>query len=205
MGALHHRRDTLEPHAGVNGWTRQISAVIRRDLLELHEHQVPDFHEPIPILVGTARRAARNMVAVIVENFRTRPARSGIAHGPEIVAGRDTDNFLVGETGDLLPQIERLIVLGEYGDQQFFPGQAVFLGHQVPGKFDGEVLEVVTEGKIAQHLEKRIVPSRIADILEIIVLAARADAFLRGGGARIGPLFEPGEHVLELDHARIGE
>ena len=45
----------------------------------------------------------------------------------------------------------------------------------------------------------------IADIVEVVVLAAGAHAFLRGGGARIGPLFDAGEDVLELHHAGIGE
>ena len=46
---------------------------------------------------------------------------------------------------------------------------------------------------------------RIADILEIVVLAAGADALLGGRRPGIAALFQPGEHVLELDHARIGE
>ena len=37
------------------------------------------------------------------------------------------------------------------------------------------------------------------------VLAAGADAFLRGGGAGVRALFLAGEDVLELDHAGIGE
>src|SRR5438270_12276160 len=45
----------------------------------------------------------------------------------------------------------------------------------------------------------------IADIVEIVVLAAGAHAFLGGGGATVGPLLGTGEHVLELYHARIGE
>ena len=45
----------------------------------------------------------------------------------------------------------------------------------------------------------------IADIVEVVVLAAGAHAFLRGRRARIGALFEAGEDVLELHHAGIGE
>ena len=37
------------------------------------------------------------------------------------------------------------------------------------------------------------------------MLAAGAHAFLRGHGARVRPLFQAGEHVLELHHAGIGE
>src|SRR2546429_1387611 len=37
------------------------------------------------------------------------------------------------------------------------------------------------------------------------MLAAGTHAFLRGGGARIGALFEAEEHILELVHPGIGE
>ena len=45
----------------------------------------------------------------------------------------------------------------------------------------------------------------VADIVEVVVLAAGADAFLRRGRARIGPLLQAGENILELHHAGIGE
>ncbi|MCY1305322.1 hypothetical protein D9M70_551180 [compost metagenome] len=50
-----------------------------------------------------------------------------------------------------------------------------------------------------------MVAGGIAHVLQVIVLAARAHAALRGGGTRIGPRFLAREDVLELDHARIGE
>ena len=42
----------------------------------------------------------------------------------------------------------------------------------------------------------------VADIVEIVVLAAGAHAFLRGDGARVGALLDAGEDILELHHAR---
>ncbi len=45
----------------------------------------------------------------------------------------------------------------------------------------------------------------VADIVEIVVLAAGADAFLRRWSRAVGALFRAGEDVLELHHARIGE
>ncbi len=44
-----------------------------------------------------------------------------------------------------------------------------------------------------------------ADVFEVVVLAAGAHAFLRGGGARVFALLEAQENVLELVHPRIGE
>ena len=45
----------------------------------------------------------------------------------------------------------------------------------------------------------------VADVVEIVVLAARPHAFLRGRGAAVGAPLDAGEDVLELHHAGIGE
>ena len=66
-------------------------------------------------------------------------------------------------------------------------------------------LEVVAEAEIAQHFEEGVVPGGVADIVQVVVLAAGADAFLRRGGADVGPLLLAGEDVLELHHAGVGE
>ena len=50
-----------------------------------------------------------------------------------------------------------------------------------------------------------MVPRGDADVLEVVVLAADANALLRRGGARVRPLFLAGEDVLELHHARVRE
>ena len=113
--------------------------------------------------------------------------------------------LLVGQAGDLLPQLERFVVVDIDGDHQALFGDAELLGHQVPGELDGAVLEVVAEREVAEHLEEGVVARGIADIVEVVVLAAGAYAFLRGRRARIGALFEAGEDVLELHHAGIGE
>jgi hypothetical protein len=83
---------------------------------------------------------------------------------------------------------------------------AKLLGDQVPGVVDRLLLEIVAKGKIAQHLKEGVVARGVADIVQIIVLAAGAHAFLRGGSTRrIARFSRPGEHVLELHHAGIGE
>ena len=47
-------------------------------------------------------------------------------------------------------------------------------------------LEIVAEAEIPQHLEEGMVAGGVADIVQVVVLAAGADAFLRRGGAGIG-------------------
>jgi hypothetical protein len=78
-------------------------------------------------------------------------------------------------------------------------------GDEFPGEADGIALEVVAETEIPQHLEKRVMPRRVADILEIIVLAARTNTALRTGRPAVRALFLAEKNVLELNHARVRE
>jgi hypothetical protein len=100
---------------------RQVRRVL--ELLELHEDEVPDLDEPVAVLVRAARRAAPDVIAVIVEDLGARAARAGIAHLPEIVGGRDADDPVVGQAGDLLPEIEGLVVGVIDRDQQLVLGR----------------------------------------------------------------------------------
>ncbi|MCY1505940.1 hypothetical protein D9M68_401700 [compost metagenome] len=203
--ALQHRCQALEAHAGVDRRTRQVDPLFLGDLLVLHEDEVPDLDETVTVLVGRAGRSTPDMVAMVVEDFRAWAAGPGIAHGPEVVARRNADDAVVGEAGDLLPEIEGFVVGVVDRDQQALGVEAVFPSDQVPGKLDGVLLEVIAKGEVAEHFEEGVVARGVADIVEVVVLAAGAHAFLRGHGRRIGTLFQAGEDVLELHHAGIGE
>ena len=124
VGALHEGGDPFQPHAGVDAGPRQRHALARPRLVELHEDEVPDLDEAVAVLVGAARRAARDVLAVVVEDLRARPARPGLAHRPEIVAGGDPEDAVLAEPGDPAPQIEGLVVVGIDRDQQ------AVLGHR---------------------------------------------------------------------------
>ena len=203
--ALHHRGNALQPHAGVDAGLGQFADDLVGFLLILHEDEVPDFDEAVAILLRRSGRAAPDMIAMIVEDFRTGTARTAVAHRPEIILGRDADDAVFGKPGDLLPQLERLVIGMIDRRGQPVRGQAPFLGQQGPGMGDRLFLEIVAEAEIAQHLEEGVVPRGIADIVEIIMLAAGAHAFLarRRGLIRTG--FEPGEDILERHHAGVDE
>ena len=205
VDALQDGRHALQSHAGVDRGTRQRLALLLRHLLELHEHQVPELEEAIAVLLRAARRSAPDVLAAVDEDFGARPARPGVAHRPEIVRGRDPDDAVVREARDLLPVARRLVVVVIDGDEQLVLLQAEVFGDQRPGELDRAILEVVAEREVAEHLEEGEMPRGVADIVEVVVLAAGAHAFLRGGGALIGPLLDAGEDVLELHHAGIGE
>ncbi len=203
--ALEDGGDAFEPHAGVDRGARQVHPLAAGQRLVLHEDEVPDLDETVAVGVGRARRAARNMVAMVVEDLRARAARAGVAHRPEIVAGGDADDAMLGQARDAPPEIERGVVVVIDGDGQPVLGEAVVAGEEIPGEFDRILLEIVAEGEVAEHLEERVVARGIADVVEVVVLAPGANAFLRGDGARVGTLFDAGEDVLELDHAGVGE
>ena len=205
MHALQHGGDALEPHAGVDRRARQVDPFAVAQGLELHEDEIPDLDEAVAVCVRRAGRTARNVVPVIVENLRARPAGAGVAHRPEIVAGRDADDPRLRQAGDLAPQVERLVIVVIDGDGELLRRQAEIARQQVPGEFDRVVLEIVAEREIAEHLEERVVAGGVADIVEVVVLAACAHAFLRRRRPDVRTLLDAGEHVLELNHAGVGE
>ena len=202
---LQHGGNPLQPHAGVDRRARQVGARAVGALLELHEDQIPDLGIAVAVGIGAARRAAGNALAVVPENLGARTARAGIAHRPEIVRGRDADDAAVRQSCDPGPEARRFLVRGMDGDPEPVLGETVLLRHEVPGKLDRDILEIVAERKIAEHLEEGVMARGVADILEVVVLAAGAHAFLRGRGAAVGALLEAGEEVLELHHAGVGE
>jgi hypothetical protein len=117
----------------------------------------------------------------------------------------DADAALGRHADFLRPDVERLVVVDVDRRPQLFRRQPVHLGQELPRIADRVALEIVAEAEIAEHLEERVMPRRVADVVEVVVLAAGPHAALRGGRAPVGPLVEPDEHVLELDHPRIDE
>src|SRR5712692_6487425 len=95
----------------------------------------------------------------------------------------------------------------KYGYVKFFlwDGKPFRRSQQFPGIGDGIFFEVVAEGEIAEHFEEGVVAVGEADVFEVVVLAAGADAFLAGGGAAVVALLEAEEDVFELVHPGIGE
>ena len=75
-----------------------------------------------------------------------------------------------------------LHVAGEVGGVEAIGGDAKDLGQQFPAPRDALSLEVVAERPVAEHLEEGVVVGVLADIFEVVVLAAGADALLAVGG-----------------------
>ena len=145
-------------------------------------------------------------------NLAARTARSGIAHLPEIILRAE---FVDPIFGDALSQPQVVgfaialytVFALEDGQVQLVFRNAEPLGrsNQLPRVGDGVLLEIVAEGEVPQHLEEGVVAIGKANVFQIVMLAARADAFLRRGGLVVVAFFQAEEDVLELVHARVGE
>ena len=203
--ALQQRADPLQPHAGVDRLHLQGDQTPIGELLILHEHIVPDLDEPVAILLGAAGRAAPDAGAVVIENLGARATGASRPHAPEVVVRGDADDPLFGQARDFAPIARSLIVGVIDGDRQLVFRQTEILGQQLPSKGNSLFLEIVAKGKIPQHFKESVVTRGIADIVQIIVLAARAHAFLGGCGALVVAGFHAGETVLKLHHARVGK
>src|SRR5699024_6897072 len=134
--------------------------------------EVPDFDVAVAIFLRRAGRSAGDFRPVIVEDFRAWAAGAGIAHLPEVVLGTDARKTLLGNADFIKPDRCGFIVLLVYRDPEFFLGQAELFSQEVPGKVDGLTLEIVTETEIAQHFEKRVMACGVADVFQVVVLAA---------------------------------
>jgi hypothetical protein len=211
MLALQHRRNALEAHARIYGGLGKGMQHALLIAVELHEHEIPDFDVAVAVGVGRARRTAFDARAMVIEDLAARPAGAGVGHLPEVVRlvllalVADAYDTVCGQTDHLRPQRVGFVVGVVHRGPQAARIQLVDLGQQLPGELDRVLLEVVAEREVAEHLEKGVMSRGIADVLEIVVLAACAHRALRSRRAHIRPLFLSQEHVLELHHARVDE
>ena len=80
--------DSFEPHAGIDaglgeGFQRPVGKAF-----ELHENEVPEFQVPVAVAPEAALGApAADARSLVDDDLRTRPARAGVAHLPEIILG----------------------------------------------------------------------------------------------------------------------
>jgi hypothetical protein len=171
--ALQDRGHAVEPHAGVDVARRQRLQVVGGTLVVLHEDEVPELQEA---LVLTARKivgAAEVKAAVEVE-LRARSARPDGAGFPEVLRARAADDPLT-RNPDGLPELDGLLVGAEVerlvtredGDPDVPFLEAEDLARELPGEFDGTLLEVVADREVAEHLEEGQVTQCGADVVDV--------------------------------------
>ena len=146
-------------------------------------------------------------------------AGAGLTHHPEVVLFVAVDNVHGGiESGsfeDGCPVGVCLIVECGWiaffrsvdGGVEAFRRKAPDLRQEFPSPFNGFFLEVVAEGPVAEHLEEGVVVGVVADVFEVVVFTAGADALLRVGcaGWAVGCRLAAEKVGHELVHPGVGE
>jgi hypothetical protein len=151
--------------------------------------------------------------------FRAGTARAGVAHHPEVVllvAVDDVDFRIESAFGEKLrPAIMRLLVeltriaragLIDRGVETTGRKLPSF-DNQLPRPDDGFLLEIISERPVAKHLKEGVMVGVKSDILEIVMLASGADAFLgiSGTPGGVGALHLAKKNRHELVHTSVGE
>ena len=168
----------------------------RLRLVVLREDEVPYLQIAVAVAAHAAGRLpAAALLAEVDIDFRVRAAGAG-ADFPEIVL--ELHDMALGKARLLLPNLCRLVVLRVDGHIELLLRKLHHLRQKLPSPRDGLRLEIIPEGKIAQHLEIRLMARRAAHVLDV----ARADAALARGDARAGRLHLAREEGLEGGHAR---
>ncbi len=96
-------------------------SVPARVTVELHEDEVPDLQPAIALAGGAEAPAARghlgagDVIALVEVDLRARAAGPGVAHRPEVVLLAQAQDAVVAEARHLLPEPERLVVVGVDG------------------------------------------------------------------------------------------
>ena len=161
----------------------------------MNENEIPNLDATRVFLVHqlTACVAVRCEIDM---HFRARPARTGVAHHPEIVCFSTVENvdgrIEIGFAKQSRPMIVRfLIELARFARTRFLNGRVKPLrrkfpaiNHEIPSPLDRFLLEIIAEAPVAEHLEKSVVIGVEPDVIEVVVFAAGTDAFLRVGDTR---------------------
>ena len=196
----------------------QESQGVVRIRVELNENQIPNLDATRVFLVHqlTACVAVRCEIDM---HFRARPARTGVAHHPEIVCFSTVENvdgrIEIGFAKQSRPMIVRFLVeLARFAGAGFVDSRVKALrrefpaiDHEFPCPLDGFSFKVIAEAPITQHFEKRVVISIQPDVFEIVMFTAGANAFLCIGNPRRIPrrLLLAEEDRDELIHPGVRE
>ena len=201
----------LDAVARVDVRRRQLDEDIAGLQVVRHEDEVVDLHDPVAVRRPAVRVAARVLLAAVVEDLRALAARTGLAGLPEVVLAEADDALLRdalaqpgGDRDLVFPEPERRVSLVHRRPE---PAglEAEDVRHPVPREVDRLVLVVVAEREVAHHLEEAAVAIGAADLLEVRVLAARAQTRLDAHDSLARRLLDAQEVRLELLHAGADE
>ena len=208
--ALQHRRQALQTCSGIDVLGRQLFEAAIFSAVVLDEDEVPQLHEARAADVdgahvpGHVLHVAQRRAAIDVD-LGARATRTDLAHLPEIILLVEALDVRRVDVGEITPQGFGLAVGAVDGGVELVLGKLPHLGDELPGPGDRFLLVVVAERPVAEHLEEGVVVAVAPDLLDVVVLAAQAQTFLRIDRARVGELLIAEEDVLELHHPGVDE
>ena len=143
--------------------------------------------------------------------FGTRSTRACIAHFPEVIVLVTIDDMVFWQ--ELLPDGCSLIVTLQSFLRRTFKDGRIEVGRIdfqdiddiLPRPTDGFLLEIVAKRPVAQHLEHRVVIGVVTYFLQVVVLSAHTQTFLRVGHTTALWLHVTQDDILELVHTCIGK
>src|SRR5690606_28645421 len=126
----------------------------------------------VAVLFDDGPALAAELGAAVDVDLRARAGGAGLAGRPVVVLLAARLDALVGQAGDALPQLPRLVVVVVDGDPDALRVEPVLAllaraRDEVPGVGDRAFLEVVPEREVAVHLEERAVAGRLADLVDV--------------------------------------
>ena len=129
---MQNGRKTLQSHTGINGRTFQRNTRAVRQVFKLVKHQIPNFNPAVSVFFRRTGQTTPNFGSVVKKDFGAGAAGTGIAHLPEIVFCRNTDNTVVRQSGNFFPDIISLVVrmINRNGQAGFI--HVKFFGQQFP-------------------------------------------------------------------------
>src|SRR5271157_3802593 len=118
------------------------------------------------------------MRPLVIKNFRAGAAWTGFTHHPEVALHPHTDNPFGRHAHFLIPYLKGLIVFLVNGNPEFLLRKPHFFREEIPSPENRFLFEIVTKGKIPEHLKKCVMAGRVTDVFQVIVLSTGADALL---------------------------
>ena len=198
---LHHAGQTLEPHAGIDIFMFQFLIGAVAHIIELGEDVVPNLHIAVAVAARPAVGGAAAVFFTAVKiDFRAGAAGTG-AVLPEVILLAEADNAFLRYADDVAPDGIGFVVLLVDGGPELFFRNFERLRQKFPSPRNGVAFEVIAEGEIAQHLEKRAVARGVSDAVKV----GGTDAFLAGGDTAAGRLLFSGEEFFHRRHAGVDD
>jgi hypothetical protein len=139
----------------------------------LHENEIPELQVPVAIAANTAGGLTTTYAFSLVDDdLGTGATGTRIAHLPKVVLGGAGDDSLrrhitLPKLAGLLirPKLQSGITLVD-GYPKSIAGQPQLFHQEFPGQLNSLLFEVISEREVAQHLKKRVMASRLSNVLE---------------------------------------